>query len=219
MRQQISWLATGILVFGGCFNLAQLGVCADPAENSGGASKDHQAEQSPGPAAGAHRAALGIALRPTTTGIFVATVIPGSPAEQAGLQSGDEIRRIGGERVHSIPEFVDEIRDFAPGSEVELHIRRNGERLTVKPKLAPIEQVYDRHQANYRAASGAGAAPPALVEHLQRQVEFLQQEIARQQQIIMQLQTNQNQRIYSQRQAQSFGGYNPNGDHDPALFQ
>lgn len=65
-------------------------------------------------------------------------VIPGAPAEKAGLQAGDVIVSINGERVEQWSEVVTTISG-RPGETVELVIKRNGEikRFAIVAKLSP----------------------------------------------------------------------------------
>lgn len=63
-------------------------------------------------------------------------VIPGSPAEQAGLKEGDVIIKIGGEmltREHSLSDLISKQR---PGDVVELEILRDNNRQTLTVTLA-----------------------------------------------------------------------------------
>ena len=60
------------------------------------------------------------------TGITVAHVVPGSPADQAGLKTGDTITTVDGKKVTKGTELVAEIASRKPGSKVELGFLRNG---------------------------------------------------------------------------------------------
>jgi serine protease Do len=88
-----------------------------------------------------HQARIGLALAPLspdvrdqldvpdgTKGAVVRSVEPGSPAEQAGLQTGDVIVGVGGEKVASPSEAVGAIRKATGGKDhaVALRIIRNG---------------------------------------------------------------------------------------------
>jgi serine protease Do len=64
-------------------------------------------------------------LPPRTEGAVVATVTPGSPAEQAGIQQGDVIIGVGHERVNSPDQVVHAIHS-AKGA-VALRILRDGQ--------------------------------------------------------------------------------------------
>lgn len=71
-----------------------------------------------------------------TPAVAISYVNPGSPAEIAGLQAGDAILEVDGEKVFNANTLVETIYDRA-GEDVVLLISRNGERqtLTVRPRL------------------------------------------------------------------------------------
>jgi regulator of sigma E protease len=59
----------------------------------------------------------------------IGRVLPGGPAEQAGLAAGDQVRALDGVAVRSFDEFADYI-NARPGQEVEITVRREGSDLT-----------------------------------------------------------------------------------------
>ena len=80
-------------------------------------------------------------------GVAVATVVPGTPAEQAGIQNGDVIQSINGKPINSASAFTSVISAMKPGAPVTLRIWSQGTRKTVQATLAeqPAE-VYLRNQ-------------------------------------------------------------------------
>jgi serine protease Do len=60
------------------------------------------------------------------SGVTVAHVVPGSPADQAGLKTGDTITTVDGKKVSKGTELVAEIASRKPGSKVVLGFLRNG---------------------------------------------------------------------------------------------
>ncbi|MGB6804570.1 MAG: Do family serine endopeptidase [Candidatus Sulfotelmatobacter sp.] len=60
------------------------------------------------------------------SGVTVAHVVPGSPADQAGLKLGDTITMVDGKKVTKGTELVAEIASRKPGSKVMLGFLRNG---------------------------------------------------------------------------------------------
>jgi serine protease Do len=72
------------------------------------------------------------------SGITVSTVVPGSPADQAGLKVGDTITAVDGRKVTKGTELVADIASTKPGSKVTLSFIRNG-----KPQDATVT-VADR---------------------------------------------------------------------------
>ncbi|MGA9542579.1 MAG: Do family serine endopeptidase, partial [Candidatus Sulfotelmatobacter sp.] len=60
------------------------------------------------------------------SGVTVAHVVPGSPADSAGLKTGDTITTVDGKKVTKGTELVAEIASRKPGSKVMLGFLRNG---------------------------------------------------------------------------------------------
>lgn len=73
-----------------------------------------------------NRAALNITLADYGSSVVVASVIEGGAAEQAGIESGDQIISIDGEEVHSSSEVKKIIRAHVAGDSVEVIVARNG---------------------------------------------------------------------------------------------
>src|SRR5579862_2677232 len=67
------------------------------------------------------------------SGITVSTVVAGSPADQAGLKTGDTITTVDGKKVSKGSELVADIASRKPGSKVNLSFIRNG-----KPQEASV---------------------------------------------------------------------------------
>lgn len=63
-------------------------------------------------------------------GVLLSGVIPGSPAEKAGLQQGDLIVEFAGVAIEDLRAFSDVLKGLSPGDEVEVAFVRNGERQT-----------------------------------------------------------------------------------------
>lgn len=64
---------------------------------------------------------------PGRSGLRIAAVLPGGPADQAGLQTDDIIETADGESVRTVRELLNWITEQSPGSEVVLSGRRDGE--------------------------------------------------------------------------------------------
>lgn len=87
---------------------------------------------------------LGVQLQPLTAdlreqlkvdvgeGVVIAEVIPGSPAEKAGLKRDDVVTAVGGHPVKSPADVREEVQDTGPGKELALAVVRGGEKLTLK---------------------------------------------------------------------------------------
>jgi putative serine protease PepD len=70
------------------------------------------------------------------TGAMVQAVLPGAPAERAGIQAGDVITAVDGTAVHSVDELIIAIREHKIGQTVTLTYYRNGQKQTAKVTLA-----------------------------------------------------------------------------------
>ena len=88
-----------------------------------------------------HHAALGISVVDNDGRVRVVAILPGSPAARAGLQVGDEIRSVDDQRIRTAEGLTEEVGEKQPGSNVELSIRRNGERRTLQARLVSSQEV------------------------------------------------------------------------------
>ena len=81
---------------------------------------------------------LGIDLEDQDGAVVVTNLWPGSPAEQAGLRTGDEIVSIGDQDVEEQSDLKEALRDYRPGERVRLTLSRDGEERNVRsaPRLA-----------------------------------------------------------------------------------
>ena len=102
----------------------------------------------------------------TDIGVYVDRVSPDGPAGQAGLESGDVILAVNGQKVNTSGELVDRVSGLAPGTEVKLDILRATNPLSINVTLGmlPVQ------------APQPGAAPPvgpAAKDPLSLQLEVL----------------------------------------------
>ena len=72
----------------------------------------------------------------STNGAFVQSVLPGEPAEAAGLKPGDTIVQVDGAPVKDTRELIGYVSGKAPGSKVKLSIVRDGREMTLTATLA-----------------------------------------------------------------------------------
>ena len=77
----------------------------------------------------------------TRTGVVITQVVPESPAEQAGLRTGDVVLRVDGRPVRHATELRNMIGLLRVGQSVELELRRNGERHTVRATVDTRESA------------------------------------------------------------------------------
>ncbi|MBK8473638.1 MAG: PDZ domain-containing protein [Sphingobacteriales bacterium] len=77
-----------------------------------------------------NKAYLGVLCTPTTDGsegVLVQNVVKDSPAEQAGLQKGDVITTIGGERIAGIKDFSRVLAHYRPEQDIDIGYCRHNE--------------------------------------------------------------------------------------------
>jgi serine protease DegS len=70
------------------------------------------------------------------TGVIVAGVLDGGPADQAGVQRGDIITDFGGQAIEDGQSALNAISKTAPGTEVQINLIRNGKKLSKKAVVA-----------------------------------------------------------------------------------
>jgi len=77
----------------------------------------------------------------STKGVVVNDVLKGSPAEKAGLETGDIILKINDSDVESVGHLRNTIAMVSPGSKVKLLIYRNGKEKTITVKIGELSDT------------------------------------------------------------------------------
>ena len=94
-----------------------------------------------------------------TKGAFVRQVVPGAPADKAGIQPGDVVLSVNGKSVDGAVDLRRTLGALKPGSSVSLQINRRGKPMEFKPNLAemnPQVAANDRSpEADARASTSA----------------------------------------------------------------
>ena len=85
------------------------------------------------------RAAYGAAL-PRHQGLRIKRVIPGSPAEKAGLQAGDLILKNNGARIATMEDLLLSVRNTRAGEYIHVNILRGGQKIPVAIKVEALPQ-------------------------------------------------------------------------------
>lgn len=102
---------------------------------------DRSSEGQSGSSSGMHhQAALGVVLYPNT--LEIRRVLPGSPAAKAGLQRGDDILSVNGQRVNSTAQLQSAVRNAGDDERIKIGVLRGGEHETLRAKLASREEVF-----------------------------------------------------------------------------
>ncbi|MCU1337401.1 MAG: hypothetical protein JWO19_2982 [Bryobacterales bacterium] len=73
---------------------------------------------------------------PDDAGVEVTRIAPDSPAEKAGIKTGDVVTQYNGQRVEGMDQFSRMVRETPAGREVKLGIIRNGAPQTITAKIA-----------------------------------------------------------------------------------
>jgi serine protease Do len=98
---------------------------------------------------------------PAQSGALVGDVLPRTPAEKAGIQSGDVIIEFNGKKVadpHSLQLMVSEC---SPGTEVQVKVVRNGHTQSLTVKLAELPEEIVQNDNN-RNNNSVNSTPDAL---------------------------------------------------------
>jgi serine protease Do len=77
----------------------------------------------------------------STKGILVADVLSDSPAEKAGLKTGDIILKLNGDEVTDIGSFRNKIAMIAPGTNVKLLIMRDGKQQEISVEIGELSEI------------------------------------------------------------------------------
>ena len=72
---------------------------------------------------------------PVKSGVFVVEVVPNEPAAAAGLQPGDLIFAVGGDRIRSMEELTAKVREAGHGGELAIDFYRGEERFVTTARL------------------------------------------------------------------------------------
>lgn len=77
---------------------------------------------------------------PSTKGVVVTNIIPGSPADRAGLKIGDNILKMGRYPINDDNTLISVLYEFRTGDTVKIKAIREGEPFTTEMKLEKREQ-------------------------------------------------------------------------------
>lgn len=116
---------------------------------------------------------VGWRLHPTREGVFVTSVAPGGPADDAGIQARDEVLAINDVRLNHRGALREAFDGVEPGDTIRVTIERDGREKTVRvvtgsqadrpgPEERPYLGVYlDRPSTDGLTVSGVIAGSPA----------------------------------------------------------
>lgn len=70
------------------------------------------------------------------SGAFVTNVSPGGPADAAGIQTGDVITEIDGEKITAVSSAIIKVKSHSPGDTINVVINRHGQKVNVNVTLS-----------------------------------------------------------------------------------
>jgi serine protease Do len=111
-------------------------------------------------AAAAHDARggyLGVSLAQAKDGVLVTGVIPGSPAERAGLEVGDRIVGVDGKATATDKALRDALHEHEAGQRVTVEVMRDGDRRRIEVTLG------ERHELRGFARDNVLALPDGVM--------------------------------------------------------
>lgn len=106
---------------------------------------------------------LGVYLAMDREHAVVTEVVPGSPAQKAGLRAGDVIRAMGATKIASADDLIAAVGAASPGDQVRLDVLRNGkaEKVVVKLGSRPDEnEVAESQPAPAKPSRGVRPGKP-----------------------------------------------------------
>jgi putative serine protease PepD len=78
----------------------------------------------------------GAQISPASQSNGSSSVVAGSPAARAGLQPGDTITAVNGQKINSTEQFIETVDQYSPGQTITVTFNRNGSSHTAKITLA-----------------------------------------------------------------------------------
>ena len=105
-------------------------------------------------------------------GILVAQVLEDSPAEKAGVQQGDVILKLDGEKVTAVASFRNKVAMTRPGSKVELLVLRGESKKKIKATIGAMDADEDGHPISSGELSELGISLQKLTADLAEQLGY-----------------------------------------------
>ncbi|MBI1899177.1 MAG: DegQ family serine endoprotease [Acidobacteria bacterium] len=99
-------------------------------------------------------------------GILVSDVLPGSPAERAGLKRGDVVLAVNGEKVEDTNSFRNRISSAGPGARVRITVRRGDREQEIQVTLGEFTPRGPRPAEGEQPENGTGGRLGIQVEPL-----------------------------------------------------
>jgi serine protease Do len=107
-----------------------------------------------------------------TTGIMVSDVVPGGPADQAGIQKGDMISRFNNKEVRSMPDLSRLVAETPVGETVVARIQRKDRQQDVALKVAEMPADSEPSSRPAQKRTDLGMNVDNVLERYQRQFQL-----------------------------------------------
>jgi serine protease Do len=123
-----------------------------------------------------------LGLDPKTKGILVGDVVPGSPAEKAGLKTGDVITGFNGQPIASLPAFRMTVAASDVGKSFGLTYFRDGKEHTTKVVPAPADKVVfaqEKEETPDEPEVAKAESPKTTIDDFGLEVQPLTPELAK----------------------------------------
>ncbi|MGO4220845.1 DegQ family serine endoprotease [Lysobacter sp. TAF61] len=104
--------------------------------------------------------AKGLGL-PDSSGALIADVLPGSPAEKAGIERGDVIRAVDGRAINESSDLPPIIGSMAPGTRAKVSVYRNGRNVDLTVVVNELDATVAGGSGAPRPAAGDAPAAPS----------------------------------------------------------
>jgi serine protease Do len=104
--------------------------------------------------------AKGLGL-PDSRGALIADVLPGSPAEKAGIERGDVIRAVDGRDINESSDLPPIIGSMAPGTKARVSVFRNGRNVDLSVVVNELDATVAGGSGAPRPSVGGGESRPS----------------------------------------------------------
>lgn len=102
---------------------------------------------------------------PDGGGVVIAKVIPGDPAEKAGVKAGDIVVEVNGQRVKNSAELRMRVGALAPNSSARLTVYRKGKKQTITVKLGERPNETQSNAGTSKSDEKSKASSDALKDY------------------------------------------------------
>ena len=108
----------------------------------------------------------------TMNGVLISRVQVNSAADRSGLQQGDIILELNGNRVINVASFRNTIALSAPNSKQDLTILRNGRKKTMTAIIGQLDKPIAKQQNNQATSRGLGLVVKNITEKEKNQLDL-----------------------------------------------